>query len=516
MSGIKGFSSSLKNIKPPKAHPQAITEQQFATLTPTGYDKHGLDVVLKAHYPLNALPTTIDAIQPTEDADRILFVTGHGLRKGDMVRFAAGSSLEGIESEVIARPDANTIVLATKLPSVPVAGTDTVELLRGVTLRTGADGSLVATSGPLQYLRDGVATQVAKDTVTPANTRALPVEIVASDGAVIEVTAGDINVQLQHDGANPDSTRIGDGTNLAAVDVNNRLQVLDEPSRALLASLDGKDFATQTTLAALLTAFNAEDFATQTTLEAARVLLASIDGKDFATQTTLAALLTELQAKADLTETQPVSAAALPLPAGASTEAKQDSAITVLGNLLTELQAKADLTETQPVSLASQPLPTGAATEATLEAARVLLASLDGKDFATQTTLAALLTAFNAEDFASQTTLAALLTELQAKADLTETQPVKINTADGAASGRVTGNGAAQAISAPANAQKVWLQAEVGNAETAKVTIGGTAPSATIGYELLPGASVEIEVGADVNFFLASGNALNYIWTTRS
>ena len=42
-----------------------------------------------------------------------------------------------------------------------------------------------------------------------------------------------------------------------------------------------------------------------------------------ATQTDQQALLTELQLKADVTETQPVSAASLPLPTGASTEAKQ-------------------------------------------------------------------------------------------------------------------------------------------------------------------------------------------------
>lgn len=47
------------------------------------------------------------------------------------------------------------------------------------------------------------------------------------------------------------------------------------------------------------------------------------------------------------------------------------------------------------------------ATQVTLEAVRVLLASLDAVDFATQTTLAL------------------LLTELQLKADLTETQPVE-------------------------------------------------------------------------------------------
>lgn len=45
------------------------------------------------------------------------------------------------------------------------------------------------------------------------------------------------------------------------------------------------------------------------------------------------------------------------LPPGAATSAKQD-------DLLTELQKKADLTETQPISAASLPLPSGAATSA--------------------------------------------------------------------------------------------------------------------------------------------------------
>ena len=49
--------------------------------------------------------------------------------------------------------------------------------------------------------------------------------------------------------------------------------------------------------------------------------------------------------------TQPVSAASLPLPTGASSAANQSTIITALGNLLTELQAKADLTETQPVEI---------------------------------------------------------------------------------------------------------------------------------------------------------------------
>jgi len=59
---------------------------------------------------------------------------------------------------------------------------------------------------------------------------------------------------------------------------------------------------------------------TDAKLELIRLLLVSIEGKDFATQTTLDALLTELKLKADLTETQPISAAALPLPSDAATQ----------------------------------------------------------------------------------------------------------------------------------------------------------------------------------------------------
>jgi hypothetical protein len=113
---------------------------------------------------------------------------------------------------------------------------------------------------------------------------------------------------------------------------------------------------------------NTTGLSTEATLELVRLLLVSVDGKDFATQTTLAAVLTELQLKADLSETQPVSAASLPLP-------------------------------------------TGASTEATLEAARVLLASLDTKDFATQTTLSALNVWLQA-NVATETTLASVDTKL--------------------------------------------------------------------------------------------------------
>ena len=92
-----------------------------------------------------------------------------------------------------------------------------------------------------------------------------------------------------------------------------------------------------------------------------------------------------------------------------------------MGDVTTPVRVDPTGTTTQPVSAASLPLPTGAATEATLatlatetklEAVRVLLASLDGKDYATQTTLASL----EGKDFATQTTLATLATEAKLEA----------------------------------------------------------------------------------------------------
>jgi hypothetical protein len=126
--------------------------------------------------------------------------------------------------------------------------------------------------------------------------------------------------------------------------------------------------------------------------------------------------------------TQPVSAASLPLPTGASTSALQtagnaslssiDTKLTAplsvtgpltdtqlratpvpvsgtvtanlgtiagvatettLSSLLTELQLKADLTETQPVSAASLPLPTGAATSTLQTTGNASLSSIDTK-----------------------------------------------------------------------------------------------------------------------------------------
>lgn len=121
--------------------------------------------------------------------------------------------------------------------------------------------------------------------------------------------------------------------------------------------------------------------------------------------------------------TQAISAAALPLPAGAATE---------LGNLAT-IAAKDFATQVTLAAVLAKII-AAPATEAKQDTGNASLASIAGKDFATQATLAAVLakiiaapateakqdagnaslTSIAAEDFATQVTLAAVLAQLSA------------------------------------------------------------------------------------------------------
>lgn len=117
----------------------------------------------------------------------------------------------------------------------------------------------------------------------------------------------------------------------------------------------------------------------------ANTSLASIDGK-LTSPITVIGPLTDAELRASAI---PVSAAALPLPAGASTSALQttgNNSLASIDNKLTApLAVTGPLTDTQlrasavPVSAASLPLPAGASTDALQSAGNTSLASLDSK-----------------------------------------------------------------------------------------------------------------------------------------
>lgn len=89
----------------------------------------------------------------------------------------------------------------------------------------GGEPLSVTFDDPVKYLLDGVLTSVEEDTVTPANSTPLPVKLISAGGE-INVTAGDINVQLSHTGANFDSTRVGDGTTTWDFDADGKGEVV--------------------------------------------------------------------------------------------------------------------------------------------------------------------------------------------------------------------------------------------------------------------------------------------------
>jgi hypothetical protein len=95
------------------------------------------------------------------------------------------------------------------------------------------------------------------------------------------------------------------------------------------------------------------------------------------TEATLAAVGAAVLTRTKPTDLQSISAASLPLPAGASTEATLAAIKAKTDNLDVALSTRTKPADTQPVSAAALPLPTGASTEATLAAIKAKTDNLD-------------------------------------------------------------------------------------------------------------------------------------------
>lgn len=320
MSGIKGHPNQKRF-----SH-ESSAERFVSVLATDPKNRAGLDVLPKAMYPVDVLVKTAETLDlNTAIADpklKIVKLTGADatIRKGDIIRFNTGTN-KGMELPV-EKVETDYIYLAGELLSDP-DGEDFFHM-RHITLTIDESGALSVSNGPIQFIRNGSSQQVIEDTVDSANNVPLPVKLTDVTGD-INITAGDLNIQSTHTGANPDSIQIGDGTEILQINAGGEATVHDQDThdkldalnakfgaigqkasaasapvvlsteqealindlKTLLTSLDGVDFATQTTLATLA----AEDFATEATLAALQVLLTSIRDKDFATEATLNSLL---------------------------------------------------------------------------------------------------------------------------------------------------------------------------------------------------------------------------------
>jgi hypothetical protein len=422
------LDDNLTNVK---------SELEFATVQPIGESRIGLDVLNSGLFYLS------QANNPEAGTTlRNITLTAHGARRGDHIRFTTFAGGTDFEIAIKEITDVDNFLLEGNLSAIP-AVSDVFDILRPVTQRLGTDGATLAGPIEIQKGAGGVYTSqaITKDTSVIANTVAMPVEIVGVAGTEINVTAGDINVQLSHVTANPDSTQIGDGVEILQItpageanvqvnggnvadnaadsgspvkvgarynltpqvyadgdrsdlqsDVNGNLKVADinistTPGTFAedTANADGQLgyhlLTVRQDVIASSTSTDGDYGSVKASTDGAvyvhdsvsRTSLASIAAEDFATEVTLAAINAKFGTLGQ--------------------KAAAGSAPVVIASDQTAI----------PITAASLPLPTGAATEATL-------ASLAGEDFATQTTLAAIA----ALDFAEETTQAAMSLKLPA------------------------------------------------------------------------------------------------------
>lgn len=285
MSTPRGYSSQQKDDR---------LKNEFVTVEPAKPNQMGMSVLAHAWVYL----VGADVVEANSTTS-VINATAHAALKGDLIRFTSGTfnNREFVVSDVAT----NTITLAETLTSAPLVGV-TFDIQRRKAPLVGADGSIPvsATVGPVQFVLDGVDTEVLEDTVTPANNRPLPVKLVSFTGD-INVTADQLNVALSASGATPDSVRIGDGTDELAINGSGEALVTATQSGSWTVGISG-------------TVPLPTGAATETTLS-------SINTKTPALGAAVTASSTPVNIASD--QIVPVSAASLPLPSGAATSANQ-------------------------------------------------------------------------------------------------------------------------------------------------------------------------------------------------
>jgi len=211
MSAPKGWSTQEKDDR---------LKSEFATIEPVRELQHGMSVV--AHEFVELIGT--DATEAASTAYSIV-ATGHAAKKGDVIRFTSGT-YSGREIKV-ADTSANLITFAETLDTA-LAVAVTFQILRHRYPTVNASGEVITATtinpSSTRFDLNGVSTKVSKDTAVPANSVPLPVEITGASGP-INITAGDLNVQLSDQGANFDITRIGDGSNYQTFTASNEAKV---------------------------------------------------------------------------------------------------------------------------------------------------------------------------------------------------------------------------------------------------------------------------------------------------
>jgi hypothetical protein len=200
---------------------QSIDDLQYQTGQNVNGQKRAADTVVYGTFQVSTLnPIAVGS------TNRVLKKISHNARKNDVVHFTSGNN-SSTAIQILSCPDADTIILAAT-PEFSLVVGDTFDIKRYISPQYAEDGSLSVSVNPLpiRITVDGVSTEVGIDTIAPANTVSVPVRLESATGP-INITAGDLNVQLSDIGANADVTRIGDGTNRLGINSNLEAKVHD-------------------------------------------------------------------------------------------------------------------------------------------------------------------------------------------------------------------------------------------------------------------------------------------------
>lgn len=401
---------------------------KFATVVARGYNRRGLDVNASGLYVV-----ANDAAETGSTASTIT-ATSHVAKPGDIIRFITTSN--GIyEKEIeVKSVTANVITLVAGV-SAAISNGDTFAICRGISATYDSGGGLLASQA---FLLDGVLTTVSKDTVNPANNVPFPVEIVGTSGTVT-INASNLNleVQISHAGATYDSTRIGDGTTLLAIEaVTGKAQVKDEGAIALLTTMDADTGAIATSVASIDT--KTPSLGQSTMANSVPVVIASNQSAINVT---------------DISGT-------VSLPTGAATSALQTTLNGLVATEATLAVISGKLGSLgQKTSAGSAPVVLSTEQEA-------ILSSIDTK----ATGIASLLTeaTFNAEDFSTETTLAAMSAKLPASLGV-KAESASISVIDGGLHVKAFGQHAF-GTTAVTDAAYVQLNADIGAVAGRKFT----------------------------------------------
>lgn len=486
-----------------------LGKAQFKTIHALGSDSYGAKVAQACLYEKKAASAIVAVNEILSSSGNLEFyeieLTAHGASVGDVLRMTSGSA-DGINFEIQKIIDVDKFyILPIATPSVA----DTAEVMGWTVTKTTKDGTTLVTisAAPIQFVKNGVDTEVEEDTVDQTNSEALPV-------ALIDNVSGE-KMQILD---NPNTVR-------------KEIQVHDEEQLQFLGTIDSslstiaqvvKDVNTVApTFAALM---GMDDGTNMQSVKAGQQ--ANADGLAVTLSTEQEQLLTDIELNTNtalVTLGQATDAAAgtdtantgfislfkrnlekltslLALfPSSIGQKTKAGSLSVVLASDNDALSVTGPLTDAQlrasavPVSAAALPLPTGAATETTLSAMSAKLpASLGQK--ASAASLSAVLSTENE----------ALINDIKSNTAALSIDSMSQSTTTGSAT-----------LTAPVGAKGFTIQNSSRADGALRFTKVGGSASATIGFLLEPGQSTSYQEGASsLEVFAVDGTAIDacVIW----